>query len=339
MLLYEQREAQVRPTTPPAKQSSRGDYTVASALNGEPMADRTWNAIEARLWDEYHLSKPTRAILAHVISLCPNPYGIYDPTPMGRILDWWDGIFTREAIAAAFEQMEEHGIGRSFRQGKCWWLVKKFRRENGNFKSQKAWDGLAAVLERYPEIELEFKKAHGYLVPVGAIPSMTTSDTNSDLVSRKKHTSDSDSDSDSEIKPKKTLSVAALALVPLVERCRAMIEESATERGLGETPANPTSKCAVALEQLIRINKMPEQDIEPTLAWALQDSFWQSLILSIPNWRKKGDNGRAKMCNCWSSWRKASGQVDTAKKPISHGRGGTDWSKRGPQTSAIVGGD
>jgi hypothetical protein len=40
------------------------------------MADRTWNGIDARLWDEFDAL--TAVVLAIIISKCPNEYGVYD---------------------------------------------------------------------------------------------------------------------------------------------------------------------------------------------------------------------------------------------------------------------
>jgi len=168
------------------------------------VADRTWNAVDARLWDEYRLSKCARAVLAHIISICPNPYGIYDPSPLGRVLDWWTELFTREQVLNAFAELEQQGIGVSFRDGQCWWLVKKFKREGANFRSQKARDGIKATLSKYPEIEEQFYSVHGYLVSESAIPNtsgIAKKDTKPQLVRQKRHTSDPDPESETELPP------------------------------------------------------------------------------------------------------------------------------------------
>lgn len=123
--------------------------------------------------------------------------------------------------------------------------------------------------------------------------------------------------------PKKALTEAQEEVLPLTERLIALIHDSCAATGKRE-PQNELHKCAALVEQVLRMEKIPGEDVEKVLIWALQDDFWRDVILAIPYWRKVSkQNGRAKFANAWSSWRQATGQTATrtGKKA-----GGSDWS-------------
>lgn len=117
------------------------------------------------------------------------------------------------------------------------------------------------------------------------------------------------------------LTPAQAELQPLAQRCIALIHESCAT-GAGREPDNDLYKSVVALEQIGRIDKIPPEDIEKVLKWALEDDFWKGVMLAIPYWRKVSkQNGRPKFCNAWSAWRTATGQTGPRGA-----RAGSDWS-------------
>lgn len=94
------------------------------------------------------------------------------------------------------------------------------------------------------------------------------------------------------------LSPAALDMMPVAGRIVLLIEEHCTNHGIPK-PVNCTiENAAVALDQLQRIEGAAASDVELTVGWALDDDFWQGLLLSPDCWRKKSaNNGLKKMQN------------------------------------------
>ncbi|MFA5401865.1 MAG: hypothetical protein WC359_15540 [Dehalococcoidia bacterium] len=125
------------------------------------MADFTWSGVDARLYGEWKLSKPARVLLAHAIALCPNQYGIYDPSPYGPVIEWWDGILERDTIESAWQELTQRKIVIEFRNGECLWLVKKFKRYLNTIKTEKHRQGVVAFLLNYPEIKADFFDLYG----------------------------------------------------------------------------------------------------------------------------------------------------------------------------------
>lgn len=282
MLELDQQQGLSDKITPAAKSDAGDQYTIAPANNGDAMADRTWNAIDARLWDEYRLSKCARAVLAHVISLSPNPYGIYDPPPIGRILDWWDGIFSREQILAAFTELEDNGIGMRFRDGQCWWLIKKFKREARHFQSQKARDGIAVELAKWPEIANEFTRIHGYLVSENGIPSMIPS-----II--KRDTSESESESESEKKNKKKTTRSNITpSAPPPENCTKLAQRICDvldkARADGLIVVNP--RTVESLARFVERSGIDVQLLGKAWLWGWHDArgFWRAQMLNMASW-------------------------------------------------------
>ena len=125
------------------------------------MADRTWNRIDAKVWDEWKLSKCARCCLVMIISISPNQYGIFDPSPQGRVMDWFGGIFTHDELEDAFVELDRAGVTKCFRGGQCLWLVKKFKREIGGLRTKLHVKGVENMLEDFPEITDQFNHLYG----------------------------------------------------------------------------------------------------------------------------------------------------------------------------------
>ena len=120
----------------------------------------------------------------------------------------------------------------------------------------------------------------------------------------------------------KELTPAQTELVPLAQRCIALIHDACTE-GEGREPENDLHKSVAVIEQIARLDRIPPEDIEKVVIWALTDTFWRGVMLAIPYWRKiSKQNGRPKFCNAWSAWRQATGQ--TASPRVGK-RAGSNW--------------
>ncbi len=115
--------------------------------------------------------------------------------------------------------------------------------------------------------------------------------------------------------PLLALNEQQLAMVDLAERLRSMIVETCAADG-SKPEANDLVKCARVLEQITRIDQIPVADLEPTLCWALHDSFWSVVIRSIPNWRSTRPGKPPKIVNCWLQWRRATAG-NTGQAPVS----------------------
>ena len=128
------------------------------------MADRTFNSVDARLYDEPKLSKRSRVILAKVVAKCPNPYGIYDPTIEFVCLDWFDGVFgaiSADDLAGYFEELVARGKVTRFREGDCLWLTKKFKREIPAIRNPNQVKAAVQFFDNYPEVKAAFWETHG----------------------------------------------------------------------------------------------------------------------------------------------------------------------------------
>ena len=118
------------------------------------MRERPWNAVDESVWDE-PWSKCARRILVHLLTLCPNQLGIFDPRPIGRVEDHWSDIYDAETVAQALAFLVEKGKIVLFRD--CLWIVKKFKRTHtATVKNREACEAILSWLDRYPEIKERF---------------------------------------------------------------------------------------------------------------------------------------------------------------------------------------
>jgi hypothetical protein len=161
------------------------------------MADRTYNAIDAKLYDE-DWSKGARIVAGVLIARCPNQYGVFD-FPMGFLKDFFQGIFTPGELMAFAQEWEASGFAKFYRSRSVIWIVKKWKRTGK--PSDKHWQGLEAHLIGFPEVRDDFLSLYehywnGVVSPSephrNPLPSPSHPPVNPD--------SESDSDSDSEKK-------------------------------------------------------------------------------------------------------------------------------------------
>ncbi len=87
-----------------------------------------------------------------------------------------------------------------------------------------------------------------------------------------------------------------------------MIEAGAQQLDVGgKLPEFEPQAAAQVIEQLIRLDKVPEEEILPALRWAYsgEPSFpWHLQLLSIAQWRKRGKgNNIPKFVSLWRQWR------------------------------------
>jgi len=160
------------------------------------MADRTWNRIDAKIWDEWKLSKCARCCLAMIISISPNQYGIFDPSPQGRVIDWFTGVFSREDLDAAFEELEAEGVIRRYREGRALWLVKKFKRELAGIKHKQHAEGVGRFLQNHPEIKEDFEGLYTIQIQSRLDETGSRHKTQGSREGQLRGLTDSDSDSD-----------------------------------------------------------------------------------------------------------------------------------------------
>lgn len=133
------------------------------------MSSYSWGQVDRGLYSNWKYSKPARAIMAHILALCPNQYGIYDPNPMGEIIDWWSGIFPREQVLEAFKELESGGVISSFRDQEILWVRKRFKRYIKAIKTEKHLQGVINALKDYPELDQEFRDLYGIQINDGVI--------------------------------------------------------------------------------------------------------------------------------------------------------------------------
>lgn len=108
-------------------------------------------------------------------------------------------------------------------------------------------------------------------------------------------------------KEKKPLTPEQTRLLPLVDEVRGLIE--AHKAGMN----TDREECARVLEQVIRLEKIPEDEILPLTRWAVDDHFWCNNLLSIYQWRSRSDkNGLPKIVNAHASFTKQK----TAPRPM-----------------------
>lgn len=118
----------------------------------------------------------------------------------------------------------------------------------------------------------------------------------------------------------------------------AVIDAFTKAKGQAKMP-NPAEKSLQIIDQIKRLDYIQPEEIPKIIAWALADNFWQNLILSIPQWRKKGGNGRPKIVNCHSAWKKAiGGNRSGSTAPATPVRDDAYWDKAAEQDKLYGGG-
>ena len=168
------------------------------------MADRTWNRIQPRLYDEWQLSKHARLILAHIITLSPNQYGVYDPSPFGRIREWWADIITIEQFDLAWDSLVEAGKIHEFRNRDCLWVIKKFKHEQFKDLNRNQRQGVLNFLSDYPEIIESFMNLYPMAFDTPSEPHPNPIESSSEGDCNGRPITDTDTDTDTEKKKTNT---------------------------------------------------------------------------------------------------------------------------------------
>ena len=116
------------------------------------MSDRTWNSVDARLYEE-DWSQGAIILCACLLARCPNQYGVFD-MPWGFLKLFFKGLYTRQEIEAYVVEWEASGFAKLYRGRQVIWIVKKWKR-SGN-PSELHWKGLENVLMDFPEVREDF---------------------------------------------------------------------------------------------------------------------------------------------------------------------------------------
>lgn len=116
------------------------------------MADRTWNPVDAKLYDE-SWSVGAIVVAACLIARCPNQYGVFD-MPWGFLNRFFQGIFTKLEIESFVQEWESTGFAFFFRGGSVVWIKKKWKRAGR--PSELHWKGAMNHLVGYPEVSNPF---------------------------------------------------------------------------------------------------------------------------------------------------------------------------------------
>ena len=162
------------------------------------MADRTWNAVDARLYEE-RWSRNAKLIMGVIIARCPNPYGVYDVPYV--ILET---LFAPEDIDTALGELIKlkRPPIKLYRDGEVVWIIRKWGREGKpNEKQQK---GASNTIEgSYNEVWEDFKGVYKeYLRGIDGVSDPLPSDSDSDTESDTEKNKIPDADAPDNLKSK-----------------------------------------------------------------------------------------------------------------------------------------
>jgi len=144
------------------------------------VSDRTWGRLFGELWFEDWDTCPA-VILAMLISLCPNAFGIYK-LPYGfikkRLADTWDC----DAIMEAIDFLQEDGTIKLYRNNTVVWIPKKCQRDGTT--SPKNWrhvKNLKDILSAFNEVSEDFlRRYNAYSMAIESTDTDADSDTDAD---------------------------------------------------------------------------------------------------------------------------------------------------------------
>lgn len=234
------------------------------------MADRTWNQVDARLYEE-DWSAEARLILGVLIARCPNPYGVYEiPTLILKTL------FTPEQIESALKELSDVDPApiKLYRAGKVVWITKKWNR--AGVPNEKHCKGaFNEVHGHFEEVWKDFQSLYikwlrgyngvskGIGTPQATFPSDTDTDSESDTDSEKKEKGKSKGDKSPAPPPDPRFLSMVAELFPDMKSADAIIG-------------------ARTLADIERIDEKNMDDIMPALRWAAHDtsSFWNGINFS-----------------------------------------------------------
>lgn len=123
------------------------------------MSDRTWNQIDARIYEE-GWSQEAVLIAVCLLVRCPNQYGIFDK-PIGFLTMFFRGLYTIAQIESVLTELEGANFLKLYRDGNVIWIRSKWKRAGR--PSALHWKGAQNHLESYNEVRkdfLSYYKAH-----------------------------------------------------------------------------------------------------------------------------------------------------------------------------------
>lgn len=173
------------------------------------MSDRSWNAIDARIYDE---DWSTLAILIcqQIIVKCPNQYGVYK-LPTGFLKRFFNGMLAdgQPTVDQAIQELVDDGVVRLF--GETVWIVNKWGRDKYSGIGTNQVGAVRYLAEHYPDVVPDFCTKYGLSTLLGGTSeSESDSEPDTDTEPEKKKTLPSKSDGGNS-KPKK-------AYVPIEDR-------------------------------------------------------------------------------------------------------------------------
>ena len=161
------------------------------------MSDRTWNPIDARLYEE-DWSQGAIIVAACLIARCPNQYGVFD-TPIGFIKMFFKGAYTTLEIDGFMCEWEQSGFIKFYDDRRVCWICKKWKRDKYNGISTNQVGAVRYLAEHYPDVVQDFVTMYG--LSTNLVPTKTP----------KPPTSDSDTESEPEKKEQELPPAKAVA--------------------------------------------------------------------------------------------------------------------------------
>ena len=175
------------------------------------MSDRTWNPIDARLYEE-DWSQGAIIVAACLIARCPNQYGVFD-TPIGFIKMFFKGAYTTLEIDGFMCEWEQSGFIKFYDDRRVCWICKKWKRDKYNGISTNQVGAVRYLAEHYPDVVQDFVTMYG--LSTNLVPTKTP----------KPPTSDSDTESEPEKKEQELPAVAAEPIKPPAKKKGTPIED------------------------------------------------------------------------------------------------------------------
>lgn len=250
------------------------------------MADRTWNPIDSRLYEE-EWSNTAKLVAGVLLARCPNQYGVFD-FPWWFIKTLFHGLINRGEIEFALVELETAGFIRMYRDNNVIWIIKKWKR-SGN-PSKKHWIGLHNVLADYPEVQEDILSYYeGVFNPI-----------ESPLNPHSNPESESESDTDSDNKKRNTkASKPTVYDASIIDFCREIVLLKCS------TTAQLNIQCKALRSLLSDLKKFYpsgqvdtkswQEEVYAVLRWARSDTIpgssgfcWNTVFQSMPPLRKNG---------------------------------------------------
>jgi len=118
------------------------------------MADRTWNQIDARLYEE-DWSKEARLIAGFLIARCPNQYGVFKIS-WGFLKEFFLPWFTPEQIEEVCREWERDGWVKFYNGREIVWIVNKWGRDRYRNTPNNRKGAVDYLVEHFPNVVPDF---------------------------------------------------------------------------------------------------------------------------------------------------------------------------------------